>query len=137
MSRPLLVWDGDCGFCSLAVAWVRGRDQDGLLEILSSQECSDPPLTPALREQADRELLLIEPDGRVRGGAEAVLSALARLPGGWWARPLLWPPFIWIMTVGYRLVARNRGWISQRFLRGQSCQIPRNSRHKSSETDKR
>jgi predicted DCC family thiol-disulfide oxidoreductase YuxK len=53
---------------------------------------------------------LIEPNGRVTEGAEAVFRSLARVPGqgGWiWLYDRL-PPFAWLSEALYRWVASNR-----------------------------
>lgn len=55
-------------------------------------------------------MLLIDPDGTVLGGDEAVIEVYARL--GWPVRFLRAAPFRWATRPGYRFFARNRRWFS-------------------------
>lgn len=60
---------------------------------------------------------MIEPDGRVIRGGRAVLRVFGGL--GWWpiTTPLSWPPMIWFVELGYRVVANNRILFSKFFFR--------------------
>lgn len=74
MTRPLLIFDGDCGFCR---AWIaRWRQWTGAaVDYAPYQEVADQfPHIP--REAFDRAVHLVEPDGTVTRAAEAVLRAL-------------------------------------------------------------
>ena len=66
------------------------------------------------RGQFETAVQLVEPDGQVYGGAEAVFRALAHKPHERWL--LDWyehsPVFAHATEWGYRLVARNRGFFS-------------------------
>ena len=107
--KPVLLFDGDCRFCQLwADRWR--ADYGKRLEIAPAQEkrAAFPEIPPAAFAEA---LQLVEPDGSVYSGAEAVLRARAhgrgrfgvalrayeKLPG---AAPAL--------ETGYRFVARHR-----------------------------
>lgn len=79
MKRPVLIYDGDCGFCR---RWVRRweRALEGRVDALSSREAG--PRFPSLpRAALSQALHLVEPDGRVSRGAEAVFRALSYAPG--------------------------------------------------------
>lgn len=107
-SRPLLVFDGDCGFCR---RWVeRWRVQLGdRLEFAPFQEVADRlPAIP--REHFEQAVHLVLPDGEVLRGAAAVFRALALAPRGgvgWWLYRHV-PGFRPASELAYRLVARNR-----------------------------
>lgn len=105
--RPVLIYDGDCGFCTRSV-----RLAVRLPVSMSVRPWQEADLA-ALRTTEDRarhEVLWIDRAGRVFGGAEAVAQLLksCRIP---------WPVFGWIMSApllrtiaarAYRWVADNR-----------------------------
>src|SRR4051812_7407012 len=78
--RPLLIYDGDCGFCR---AWIRRwRQMTGdRVDYAISQDFAITSLYPEIpAERYKSSVQLILPDGRVLYGAEAVLTALATNP---------------------------------------------------------
>lgn len=108
--RPLMVFDGTCGFCR---RWIRRWQQTtgAAVDYLPSQDeriAADFPEIP--HEHFAAAVQLIEPDGRVSAGAEAVFRVLAiggasRWPLGWYEHvPIVAP----VTEFGYRLVARHR-----------------------------
>lgn len=107
--RPVLVYDGDCAFCTKAVGVVETLikpDAD-----MVAWQFADLGALGTTRERAEYELLWVHRDGGADGGAQAVASLL-RHAGGIWAA-LGWiariPPFRWLAHGAYRLVANNRG----------------------------
>ena len=112
--RPLLVFDGDCGFCAL---WIL-RWQEATGEALDYLPSRDPsvgawfPEIPA--EDYRTSVQLVETDGRVYSGAEAVFRALAHGPSH--RSPLrlyqFSRAFARTMEFAYRVVARHRGFFS-------------------------
>jgi len=116
-----LIWDGECGMCSACAKYFRKRDPNKTFQIVQYQHCPSPPMTPEIRKGAETALYAIASDGRVFRGADAVLFVLEMTGGRWYARPLRWPPFIWILRAGYWPVARNRGLISRLFFGGAAC----------------
>ncbi|MBB4932553.1 putative DCC family thiol-disulfide oxidoreductase YuxK [Lipingzhangella halophila] len=106
--RPLLVYDGDCGFCTSSVRAAQ-RYLDPPVEMLPYQYSQ---LTGATLERAKDEVLLVHPDGkRVWGGADAAAILLLASPHRW-----AWPAG-WLLRLPggraagaavYDLVARNR-----------------------------
>lgn len=106
--RPLLIWDGECGFCR---RWVRRWERLtlGLVDYATSQAVGDR--YPQLHEKdLSRSVYLIDVDGRIHAGAEAVFRSLARAPHWRWMYwlyrkvPLAAPA----SELVYALVARNR-----------------------------
>jgi predicted DCC family thiol-disulfide oxidoreductase YuxK len=111
-AKPLLLYDGDCGFCR---AWIArwSRATGGRVEFAPYQDGATryPPHPDIPAADLARAVHLIEPDGHVTSGAEAVFRALAWAPGHGWP---LWlyrrvPGFARMSEWGYAAVARNRG----------------------------
>jgi predicted DCC family thiol-disulfide oxidoreductase YuxK len=110
-AKPLLVFDGDCGFCRTWVArWRRTVGPRVDYEELQSAGARFPTIP---RSRFRRALQLILPDGEVFEGAEAVFRTLALDSGHprrrrWLAVyqnvPGARPVFEW----GYRWVADHR-----------------------------
>jgi predicted DCC family thiol-disulfide oxidoreductase YuxK len=113
-SKPVLLYDGDCGFCRLWVERWR-RDCGGRAEFLPSQGARGrfPALAP---EDLTEAVHLVEPGGRTSRGAEAVFRVLA-LQGGarraWLALYEAVPLFRAASEAAYRLVARRRPLFSR------------------------
>jgi predicted DCC family thiol-disulfide oxidoreductase YuxK len=104
----LLVYDGDCGFCASRVKrWRRFIGE--AVDFMALQEERVAEKLPDLsRTQLTQAVHLIEPDGSICCGAEAVFRLLAfknRLPL-WLYRRV--PGFAQCAAFFYRLVARHR-----------------------------
>lgn len=107
-ARPVLLFDGDCGFCSSSARFIKRRIPT-TADIVPFQTADLDALgTTAAR--AEREVLWVNRDGRVSGGAAAV-ARLLRDAGGPWSL-LGWvitpPPMRWAAEGVYRLIATNR-----------------------------
>ena len=108
--KPLMVFDGDCNFCTF---WIR-RWQQMTGDRVDYLPAHDPRIAAQFpeipRAQFDTAVQLIESDGAVYSGAEAVFRALAHSPKRRW--PLRCyeksTPFANITEGAYRLVAENR-----------------------------
>jgi predicted DCC family thiol-disulfide oxidoreductase YuxK len=72
-------------------------------------------MTPALYERCQRAIHVITSEGRVLRAGRAVLFILERCGFKWTARVLRAPPLVWMVELGYWLVARNRRFFA-RFL---------------------
>jgi lipase maturation factor 1 len=113
--KPLLVFDGECTFCAL---WVRRWQQitGDRVDYLPAQ---DPAIATRFPEippkHFDSAVQLIETDGMIYSGAEAVFRTLAHNPDRQW--PLRWhaesKPFAGLTEWTYRLVAENRTFFSR------------------------
>ncbi|MEU5833406.1 DUF393 domain-containing protein [Streptomyces diacarni] len=109
--RPLLLFDGDCGFCTTAVRFGERRVRPRCTSL--PWQCAEPAelaalgVTPA---RAAREVLWVTPAGTVHGGAQAVAKALLSAGGAWpvVGASLTLPPLRWAAAGLYRLVAANR-----------------------------
>src|ERR1700722_12428025 len=108
--KPLLVFDGDCKFCGL---WIhRWRQLTGdTVDYLPSQ---DPQIAARFPEippdQFQTSVQLIEPNGKVFSGAEAVFLALAENPKVEWPyRLYISSPLLADVTEGgYKFVTSHR-----------------------------
>ncbi len=107
-SKTLMVYDGDCGFCKLWIA--RWREiTAGAVEYEQLQDAlARFPEVP--RAEFEGAVKLIEPDGRVFSGAEAIYRSLGRGSG-----TNLWrwcfehvPGFAPVSDVAYAFIARHR-----------------------------
>jgi predicted DCC family thiol-disulfide oxidoreductase YuxK len=107
-SAAVLVYDGDCAFCTKCVDWAE-RHLPLRPRVVAWQH-ADLAALGLTAEQCDRAVQWVEPSGRVRSGAKAV--------GAWWwecrgfwripAVLCLVPPTSWVAAGVYRLVAANR-----------------------------
>src|ERR1700677_816356 len=110
--RPLMVFDGDCGFCRYWIARWRHATADKVDYEPSQEVASRFPEIP--RDAFDSAVQFIEPDGSVTSGADAVFRALEYAPK---KSPLLGllrkvPGFDAVARLFYRLVASNRTFFS-------------------------
>lgn len=108
MTRPVLVFDGDCAFCTSCVRLLEKRIRPDA-EIVAYQltDLSELGLT---EEQAAEAVQWVGPEGRIRSGHEAIAATLGAA-GAFWrgvGRFLLLPGISWIAAQIYRLVAANR-----------------------------
>jgi predicted DCC family thiol-disulfide oxidoreductase YuxK len=105
--RPVLIYDGDCGFCTtsvrLLVRWLRPP-----VDVVAWQhtDLAGYGLTEAA---ARRAVQWVGPDGH-SAGAPAVAALLRRTGGPWWVLGTLlgWPLIRQVAAVAYRLIAANR-----------------------------
>lgn len=102
-AKPLLIFDGDCGFCRRWIERWQQKTADRV-EYLPFQDERVAVQFPEIpREEFTQSVQLIEPDGAVYDGAEAVYRSLGR-QRAYEKIPGLAPLSEW----AYRLVARHR-----------------------------
>src|ERR1700758_1198904 len=106
--KPLLLFDGDCGFCK---RWVERWKSltGGRVEYAPSQEAGSR--FPEISADAfRRSVQLILPDGRVFEGAEAVFVSLSFAPRREWLLAVYRrvPGFAPASEAAYRFIARHR-----------------------------
>ena len=117
-TRPVLVYDGDCGFCRRWVARWRGATADAVDYETSVDAAPRFPEIP--RERFAQAVVFVDGEGHATFGAEAVFRALATAPGR--AGPL-WlfehvpgfaaaSNFLYAWVAGHRpLLSRVSGWL--------------------------
>ncbi|MEU3513220.1 DUF393 domain-containing protein [Streptomyces longwoodensis] len=108
-TQPVLVFDGDCGFCTTSVDLVR-RMVRPRCEVVAWQR-ADLASLGVTAGRAQYEALWVTPTGRVYGGAQAVAKILLSARGAWpvLGALLTLAPVRWAAHGVYRLVAENRG----------------------------
>ena len=108
---PLLIYDGDCSFCTSSAAWVAARWAGGARAVAWQTLAADELAARALTADDVRSAAWwIDDTGRRSRGHLAVAHALAA-GTGWPAavgHVLLVPPFRWIAAGLYPLIARWR-----------------------------
>lgn len=105
--RPLLIYDGDCGFCTTSAR--AGQKWLGL-EHVEPWQFLELDALPVTEAQCRKAVQWIAPDGTIASAHDAVIAAL-RHAGGVWSVPgriLALPGVRWSAGVVYRAVARNR-----------------------------
>ncbi len=109
--RPVLVFDGDCAFCSSSARLVAGRlrrsPADFAVEPWQRLDLPALDLTP---EQCEESVRWVGADGRHEHAEGAIARAL--LAARWWVRPvgavILVPGVRQLAGLAYRWVSRNR-----------------------------
>jgi len=113
---PLLVFDGDCGFCRDWVDYWKGLTSDRV-NYAPFQEVGER-FPEVSREEFASAVKLILPGGEVRSGAHAVFTALASVPDWRW---MLWsydrlPGVAPSCEAAYRTIANHRSvayWVTR------------------------
>ncbi len=105
--KPILIFDGDCGFCTRSVNVLKHLPVDAEV---TAYQFADLEMYGTTEERATHEVLWVDPKGRIYGGAQAIARLLVSAGGfyaaaGWALRT---PPIRWIAAGVYRLIANNR-----------------------------
>lgn len=112
--RSVLLYDGDCMFCNRSVDL--GARMGARVDFQPWQR-ADLDTLGVSEERAQREVVLVAPNGRTRSGASAVAALLWTCPGPWrYAGPVLDLPGVrTVAELVYRLISDNRhrlaGWL--------------------------
>ncbi len=124
--KPLLIFDADCHFCRRWIERWRETTTDRV-DYLSSQEVAKrfPEIPPGEFEKA---VQLVETNGDVFAGAEAVFRSLAHAPRRKWLAQAYdyVPGFAAVTEAAYSAIARNRYFASTatRWLWGDDVRRP-------------
>ena len=110
--KPLLIYDGDCGFCRYVVERWRHRTGTSVDYAPFQEVAARFPDIPA--EAWEQSVQLVLPTGERYEGAEAVFRTLALAPRRGWCLALYRrvPGFAPVAERVYALVSRNRHRIS-------------------------
>lgn len=106
--RPVLVYDGDCAFCTRSVRFIERRIRRRPT-IVAWQGLDLAPLGLTV-EMCETAVQWVDVDGSVESGHRAVARTLIHGGRGWWllGRVILLPGVNLLAGVVYRWVARNR-----------------------------
>jgi predicted DCC family thiol-disulfide oxidoreductase YuxK len=104
---PTLVFDGNCGFCTRALGWLRLADKRRIIVTVPLQRSEVAESLGLTREQCAEAVQWRGADGTRAEGAEAIAAALSVATNSDWPRRL------YDRTGGaqralYNLVAHNR-----------------------------
>jgi predicted DCC family thiol-disulfide oxidoreductase YuxK len=116
MTGDRLFYDDSCPICRRAVKRLRRKGLDSTVKLVPLSRLNDIDTSGLPDKQAmQKEIHLITADGKVFRGASALTHLYKRQGRG---RLLNWlyelPPVRWIADAVYRLIARNRHWLSQK-----------------------
>jgi len=122
---PLVLYDGDCGFCARSVQWILAHERDHAIRFAPLQGETAADLRRRLpRIPATVDSVVYVADGRAHLRSQAMLHAARHLRAPWrWGHALRWLPgpiFGFGFDLGYRLIAavRYRIWG-----RADACQL--------------
>src|SRR5690606_21561612 len=103
LAKPILIFDGDCGFCRRSAArfleMTQGRVEARPSQSLDLEALGVDPAT------VKRAVVFVAPEGDPTEGSEAIFRALMHAPGRrfrWGARMGLLPCVLPVSQVGYR-----------------------------------
>jgi predicted DCC family thiol-disulfide oxidoreductase YuxK len=105
--RPVLVYDGDCAFCTRCVHVVERIGPDAEIVAWQLTDLAELGIT---EEQAADAVQWVQIDGTVCSGHEAI-AAMLNAAGRIWkiiGRVVLLPGISWMAAKVYRLIADNR-----------------------------
>jgi predicted DCC family thiol-disulfide oxidoreductase YuxK len=105
--RPVLVYDGDCAFCTSCARLLERLAPAGDIVAWQLTDLTELGLT---EQQATAAVQWVQLDGAVRSGHEAIAGILSTAGPIWkvLGRMILLPGISWIAARVYRLVADNR-----------------------------
>jgi predicted DCC family thiol-disulfide oxidoreductase YuxK len=106
-ARPVLVYDGECGFCTRAVRWALRLPAE--MDVIAWQE-ADLPTLGLSRVAAAGTVQWVDIDNGAQSGHRAVAALLraSGRPWSWLGRAMLLPGASWLGAQVYRLVSANR-----------------------------
>ena len=114
-SRPVVVYDGQCGFCRRWIERLRRWDRAGRLEYLPLQDAAAPVVTGLRRDALERATHVVLPSGDVKAGAAAVRALCRFLPGGFLPYRILGLPGVLPLAErAYRWIAWRWGPVGAR-----------------------
>jgi len=111
--RGVVLYDGQCGFCSRWVKYWAGTLGRHGFEIASLDEPWVAAKLVMPQEELVTDIRLLRASGPLISGADVYLCVTRRI---WWAWPFYAvfssPGFNWLIHAGYRWFARNRYCVS-------------------------
>lgn len=125
----MLIYDGDCGFCTRCASWLAQRLPTGI-PVVAWQELPSLEALGLTEAEVRTAAYFIDTSGHAWRGEAAIARSLIVCGGGWamlgWALAL--PPLRWLAAPAYRLVARNRSKISRSECRTREAPAARRAR---------
>ncbi|MGN1400349.1 MAG: thiol-disulfide oxidoreductase DCC family protein [Bacillus sp. (in: firmicutes)] len=122
MDHGIILFDGECNFCSKTVQFILKRDRSAFFQFSSLQGSTGQALLQKNQLPNDLQSIVYIEDSKVYTESDAALRISRHLDGWWWKaasifrllpRPLRDPV--------YRFIARNRyKWWGK----AESCRLP-------------
>ncbi len=113
--KPVLIYDGDCGFC---LYWIKkwNRRTEDRVDYAPYQTVGQA-YPQIASDQFERSVQLVKPDGEIVAGAKAVFETLACHPDSAWLLRTYkkYPLFAKVAESVYDCVAKNRHALSTVF----------------------
>lgn len=107
-AEGLLIYDGDCGFCTATAGWIERRLPDGAqVSPWQALNIADFDLT---EDDVSTAAYWVDPGGRAHRGEDGIALSLVAA-GGFWGllgRLMRKSPFRQMARVLYPIIARNR-----------------------------
>ena len=118
----IVIYDGDCRFCTGQVENLVRWDSRGRLAFLSLHDPEVARRFPDLTyDQLMEEMYVVDQAGNRYGGAAAFRYLTTRLPRLYLLAPIMYLPFTMpLWRWGYRQVAKRRYWIAGKT--GEACE---------------
>ena len=109
-AADVVIYDGDCRFCTGQVERINRFDRGGRLAFISLHDPLVAERYPDLsHEQLMEEMVVVDREGNRYGGAAAFRYLTRRLPLLWPLAPLMHLPFsLPLWQWGYRKIAKHR-----------------------------
>ncbi len=110
--RPLVLFDGGCGFCKIWVEYARRLIQNSADFAPAAERAPDFPSIP--EEAYARSVQLLLPGGERLEGARAAFTLLALAPGKGWLLRFYesLPGFAPVAEAAYRMIAAHRNFFA-------------------------
>lgn len=121
--RYVLLYDGLCKFCIAGARKLAALARPGILDLVSFQEPGALDRFPGIPLEAClRQMYLVTPDGRVYGGFEAAVCAVATRRGiGLLAYAYYLPGLRWLLDTWYAWIAARRYRIMGKAVAAGEC----------------
>jgi len=105
----MLIYDGDCGFCTSCARWIERRLPDDVV-VVPWQTLDDLASVGLDLDDVTTAAWWIEPGRAPLGGHLAIAASLTAAGGAWGVagRAISAPPLRWIGGPAYRVIARYR-----------------------------
>ena len=108
MSKPVLIFDGDCGFCTSTATFIVKRSKTPIEA--HPWQFIDVTEYGILQQQAQARVYVV--DGPHAYGGHEAFAHLLRLQRNWLLSSIAFlmvvPPVCWLSRIGYFLVAKYR-----------------------------
>ncbi|OGI63434.1 hypothetical protein A2818_00715 [Candidatus Nomurabacteria bacterium RIFCSPHIGHO2_01_FULL_40_12] len=108
--KKTIYYDGSCSMCTAIIGKIDGSSQKGNFNLKDITKASFPQ--NFTKEEVEKEIHVIDSDGKVYKNAEAMLEILEEYPRWEFLAKIGRLPVIrQLLPIGYKLIAANRHFI--------------------------